>query len=375
MDCKIYVLSLFIYFGWEALIEEKVIESICTRLPKLRVLVFGWNQECGIYIPSKEFLVPKSIILLKHLRHLAIRFGICSGCKVILPCALAKLLHTQLLDFGGGMISEFAFADLINLRHIFCGDVSFPNIGRLSSLQTVLSFRLENKQGYEIKQLRDLNKLRGSLTINGLENVKSKEEALEANLTSKERLTELSLIWLGCVDDARCSPKVEAEVLEGLCPPVGLETLRISFYSGSRYPDWMVGRLNGGPKYMQNLQLYRWGQLGPGPELEAFPHLRMIEIHCCSWDALPGNMEHLTTLKELSIFSCMNIRWLPTLPWSLDKIKLITCNSELMKACQTEGDPNWHKIKHIPDKYFNPSFTSSTLEEDVASHASEEFQA
>lgn len=129
--------------------------------------------------------------------------------------------------------------------------MSFPNIGRLSSLQTIPDFTVRNEQGYEVKHLRDLNKLRGILRIYGLRNVKSKEEALEANLGAKERLTKLALYWVG--DDTRCSPEVEAEVLEGLCPSVGLEALSISDYKGSRYPDWMVGKQNVGPKNLQEL--------------------------------------------------------------------------------------------------------------------------
>ena len=144
--------------------------------------------------------------------------------------------------------------------------------------------------------------------------------------------------------------EVAAEVLEGLCPPVGLEALLIYDYNGSRYPDWMVGKLTGGPKNLKLLEIYGCSRLGPGPQLEAFPHLRMLNLEDCSWDALPGNLEHLTSLKALKIEHCMNIRSLPTLPQSLKLFILRCCDVELMKSCETEGDPNWHKIKHIPDK-------------------------
>ena len=128
---------------------------------------------------------------------------------------------------------------------MFCsGDSKFANLGWTISLQTLPYLTVSNEQGYEIRQLRDLKKLR-RLVIRGLENVKSKEEALEANLAAKERLTELKLVWFGD-NDTRCSPEVEAEVLEGLCPPVGLQELVIRGYKGSRYPDWMVGKQSGG---------------------------------------------------------------------------------------------------------------------------------
>ena len=339
--------------AWDTPVEEKVLESICMRLLKLRVLAIAFNQRRQFSVPSDKLMVPESIIQLKHLRYLA--FPKRLHCKVILPSALAKLVHLQLLDFGEGQISEFTFSDLTNLRHIFCSWVNFPNICRLSSLQTLPCLIVSNEQGYEIRQLRDLNKLRGSLRIYGLENVKSKEEALEANLAAKERVMELALCFL-----TFNKAEVEAEVLEGLCPPVGLQTLSISNYNGSRYPDWMVDRLNSGPKHLQNLNFRFCRQPpGPAPELEAFPHLRVLHLVYCSWDTLPGNMEHLTSLETLNIQSCMNIQSLPTLPQSLKVFILVTCDEELMKGCQTEGDPHWLKIKHIGHKYFDPRFTWS----------------
>jgi Leucine-rich repeat (LRR) protein len=209
-------------------------------------------------------------------------------------------------------------------------------------------FTVSNEQGHEVKQLRNLNKLRGRLGIYGLEYVKSKEEALEANLAAKERLLELRLVW-GYGDDTRCSQEVEAAVLEGLCPPVGLEKLHVCGYEGSRYPDWIVGKQNGCPNYLQQLGFADCSQLRP-TSLLAFPRLRVLMLSNCNWDALPGNMEHLTSLKTLEIIRCSNIRSLPTLPQSLERFDLLSCNKELMKSCQTVGHPYWQKIEHIPIK-------------------------
>jgi hypothetical protein len=245
---------------------------------------------------------------------------------------------------------EFVGGDLINLRHLFsCPKVnrSISNISRLTSLQTVPFFTVRKEHGYEISQLRDLNKLHGKLCINGLENVKSKAEALEANLAAKERLTILILDW----DDATdCNPEVQAEVLESLCPPVGLETLEISHYNGSWYPNWMVSKQNGGPWYLQELWFDGCSQLRSAPVLEAFAHLGFLRAWNCSWDALPGNMEHLASLKKLEIHKCLNILSLPTLPQSLEEFKLVECNGEFMESCKKVGHPNWKKIEHIPMK-------------------------
>jgi hypothetical protein len=199
--------------------------------------------------------------------------------------------------------------------------------------------------------LRYLNRLRGQLHIKSLENVKSIEEALEVDLAAKERLTCLSMSWGGWWSgDSRCSPEVEAEVLEGLCPPVGLEVLSIESYKGSVYPNWMVGSKNGGPKKLQELCLAKWSQLGPAPALEAFIHLRKLKLLLCSWNALPANMEHLSSLKALYIIGCLNVRSLPTLPQSLEVFVLFDCNDGFMKSCRTDGHRNWQKLEHIPSK-------------------------
>ena len=93
----------------------------------------------------------------------------------------------------------------------------FPNVGGLTSLQTLPSFTVKKEQGYELKQLKHLNKLRGALVINGLGIVGSKEEALEAQLARKERLTKLELDF---GNNTFNDPDVAAEVLEP-SPPEG----------------------------------------------------------------------------------------------------------------------------------------------------------
>ncbi|XP_044379821.1 putative disease resistance protein RGA3 isoform X2 [Triticum aestivum] len=334
-------------------VEAKVMESICKRLRKLRVLAVAFSREHLPILRPKKFLVPESIRQLKDLCYLAFRTF---ECTVILPSTLTNKLHQmQLLDFGNhsnGQIWEFTLDNLMNLRYIICENLDCPNIGRLISLQALPSsrFTVRNEHGYEIKQLKDLNKLRGSLTIYGLENVKSKEEAVVANIGAKDRLKELKLEWGD--DGTRCSSEVEAEVLEGLRPPVGLEELIISGYKSSRNPDWMVGKQNGGPENLQKLVLFGWSQPGSCPELEAFVQLRVLWLGHCRWDTLPASIEHLTSLKELEIEGCLNIRSLPTLPRSLEKFSVAYCSGEFTKSCQTVRHPNWQKIKHIPDQRF-----------------------
>jgi hypothetical protein len=273
--------------------------------------------------------------------------------KITLPSTVNILRHIQILDFGVGKILGLCGALPVSLWYIFCSSrVELPYLGRLSSLRILRHFIVSNEQGYELEQLRDLNMLRGRLAIRGLDNVKSKDQALQANLAAKQ-LTELSL-WWSSYGQRRSSPEVQSDVLEGLCPHVGLQKLVLFHFAGCRYPDWMVGKDRGGPKCLQELRLLICSQPAAFGLAKAFPHLRVLKCYQCSWDDLPCNMDHLTSLKELVIKYCPNIRSLPSLPQSLEKFSLHMCNDEFMVSCQTVGHPNWENIEHIQEKYFYP---------------------
>jgi hypothetical protein len=320
--------------------DDEVFQRMFSRLRKLRVLILRFTKTCV------TCSVPECIAQLKHLRYLSLR-AFCSQ-PLSLPGMITKLYHIQLLQVSS--FEKVAFSGAKNIDHLvnlrcLLGMLPplIPNIGRLERLQVLPTFSVMKKQGFELRQLKDL-KLEGRLFLGKLENVESKEEAIEANLADKERLTELKLCWWD-------STEVEAEVLEGLCPPKGLEVLEISNYQGSTYPNWMVGKQNGGPMNLRSLFLDRCLRLQPAPEMfQVFVHLRQFWLWRSEWHALPDNMEMLTSLQHLNIYFCFNIRSLPALPRSLVSFHLTYCTEEFMRSCQTIGDPNWQKIQHIPKK-------------------------
>ncbi|VAI19713.1 unnamed protein product [Triticum turgidum subsp. durum] len=236
---------------------------------------------------------------------------------------------------------------LINLRHMAgMPFLKIPRVGRMTLLRTLQKIKVGKEQGCELKQLGGLNQLRGKLSIAGLENVETQQEALEAKLGDKEGLTTLQLSW-GHDHDVRGELKKQeahTEVLEGLCPPKHLESLTIYSYHGLRYPSWMMGEHGGGPKYVKELSLFHCST-----ELGGFwPHLRSFYMYCCSSSTMPDHMEHLTSLRRLDLDWCPNIRSLPTLPRSLDYLSLTFCHEMLMSACRRAGDPNWEKFQHVP---------------------------
>lgn len=322
------------------LINEELFKFIFTRLIKLRVLIV--KVKCN---KNLVFSVPESIGEMKHLKLLGFRSTY--SLELFFPSTLARLLQMQILDVPNFRLSSAEdMTNLIHLRHT-SGALDFCSIGRFTSLRTLPTFRVG--EGHELKQLKHLNSLQGNLTINGLENVESNEEALEAKLADKKELTSLSLAFSW--NDFGCNPDVEAEVLEGLCPPRHLEELYISYYHGQNYPSWMVVGNERGPNHLYRLKLMRCSKLESIPEGSAFfSKLRCLCLTDCSWDALPGHMERLTSLQKLEIYGCQNIDILPKLPQSLEHIVLKRVGYHLRRSCKERGHENWKKIEGIGNK-------------------------
>ncbi|WVZ49576.1 hypothetical protein U9M48_000918 [Paspalum notatum var. saurae] len=297
-----------------------------------------------------------------------------------------ELLHELAEKVAG---SDFFRID--DLSVLPAKDISPDGMGNLIRLRNIRGLQSLFNIG-RMKQLEQLNELRGLLSIGGLQNVGSKEEALEADLASKKRVTDLVLCF-DVFDVGTKNPDIEAEVLEGLCPPKYLQELTIKGYKGSRYPSWMLSgqQHTDAPKHLRKLVL-KWCScpLASFPEdSELFINLLELEIVVCEWDSLPGNMErlvslqslhiyghrhnkmvllptlprslrkisiskwnfmlenmeHLVSLKSLSISRCKRMKFLPTLPQSLKKIQ-ISCCGVLSRTCQEEGHENWQKIQH-----------------------------
>ncbi|KAJ0962550.1 hypothetical protein J5N97_027672 [Dioscorea zingiberensis] len=87
---------------------------------------------------------------------------------------------------------------------------------------------------------------------------------------------------------------------------------------------------------------------------EWFQHLPSLHIlvflMCERLPSLPSNLTNLTRLKELYIEDCPQVSSLPTLPISLEYLKIERCHPELEQRCR-EGGPDWDLIKHIPDRF------------------------
>lgn len=323
------------------LVKEEIFRSMFIKLKKLRVLIVKITHH-----HSLVFSVPASIDQMKHLRYISFN---CSGdnLEMIFPNQFSKLYHMQIIDaYNPRFPHPEDMANLIHLRQI-PGHVQFPNVGRLTSLQMMPLFVVRKEQGYELKQLKRLNKLGGHLTIEGLGNVGSKVEALEADLSRKEGLNKLKLNFSS---NTICNPVIEAEVLEGLRPPNNLTELTIKGYKGFRYPNWMLNPQHLVTSKNFKLVLNQCTQLAYIPdENELFSGLRSLCIHDCDWDSLPVDMVHLKSLKFLDITRCHKIEVIPSLPLSLVYISIDSCKV-LSRTCKDKEHPNWEKVQRIHTK-------------------------
>uniref|UniRef100_A0A804IFC7 Uncharacterized protein n=1 Tax=Musa acuminata subsp. malaccensis TaxID=214687 RepID=A0A804IFC7_MUSAM len=348
------------------------------RLKNIRVLIL---QSCGL----RE--LPETIGGSIHLRYLDISHN-----RYIrrLPKSLCGLYNLRVLDLQGCELQSFphGMSKLINLMHLNAEDEIISDIndvGKLTSLQGLSSFKVLKDQGREVAQLGGLKQLHGQLRISNLENVESKQEASKANLNNKQYLDALALEWTS--DDGSSLDGnelvVSEEVFEGLQPHQALLRLMIVGYIGVRSPSrlqaqllanlmtlglenckaWKdlscIGQLpnlknlyvGGMPavkhishelstesKFLPNLErlVLMDVALEELPSLGQLPSLKVLRI-----ERMPAFKE-LTSLKKLSIRSCPKLLSMTRdgdidnpLPPSIEELVLFDCGNlrKLLPGC------------------------------------------
>ncbi|XP_066333456.1 putative disease resistance RPP13-like protein 1 [Miscanthus floridulus] len=240
------------------------IDAIAESLYQLKHLRYLSIENCNT---SK---LPEDIGKLKFLQYISL-----SGCQSLanLPSSIGLLQDLRFLRLDRTNVSVIPreFSGLTSLRklygflaHMDCDHCSLEELGPLS-------------------QLTDLH-------ISFLENVASSSSAIQAKLGGKKRLRYLSLSCTSRLrDDGLLVNEEEGipekakrqikEVFDELCPPLGLEHLRIEGYFGERLPGWMM------TKAVTPLQSLRI--------------LRMDDLACCT--ELPSGLSQLPCLELLQI--------------------------------------------------------------------------
>ncbi|KAH6770312.1 hypothetical protein C2S52_015115 [Perilla frutescens var. hirtella] len=232
--------------------------------------------------------LPGSVGKLIHLRYLNI-----SRTRIpYLPNSIYELCFLQTFRANKGKLTKLpsTFSYLISLRHLHIdgGVVLPPEIGRITSLQTLPHFTVSNEQGCRIGELGSLQNLKGKLRIYNLEEVRDEEEAKEANLRSKPNLYKLRFAWDKLIE----SEANAKNVFEGLQPHQNLKSLSIHGFKGTSFPLWTL-------KMAVRCE--------PQGKWRGLNCLMKIKLSNCNCEEIP-KMGHLPHLKSLYLKGLPNVR-------------------------------------------------------------------
>lgn len=298
--------------------------------------------------------LPSCIGDLIHLRSISFEGQRTSKQNICqLPESFFQLYHLMLFSLRDQIDIQACglegMCNLINLRYleVFCyEDTSIPWVGNLHCLQELNDFCVKKEMGYGIAELKYLTELR-KLCIHDLHNVSDPREALEADINQKYHLKALSLNW----------PKGNRDrdelVANNLRPPVNLNELEISGYSGVISPNWMIDRslcnlvsitlsncfeLENLPplgqisslKHLNLNGLMAVKQIGDSlyggnGNCTIFPSLTELEIYnmpeWVAWTRVDNELL-FPRLKMLYINDCPKLKEIPTLPLSLKRLSV-----------------------------------------------------
>ncbi|CAO2831525.1 unnamed protein product [Amaranthus hypochondriacus] len=366
--------------------------------------------------------LPSSVGNLVSLRYLDLSFTLIER----LPWSIGCLRELQTLKLEKCKhIYELPneMKELIKLRYLELDVLGQLNhmpkgLGELTELRTLSAFIVGSEEGCSIRELKNMNNLRGGFCISRLENASS-VEIEQANMKDKIHITQLQLRWnhphrvKGCSD--------YSSIVDNLMPSCHLEELQILDYPAQRLPKWIgssefvklvsidfikcaIEELNitlgmlPNLKHLRIIEMNRLVVINQGVHISCdgtrgiFPKLETLllsEMSSLEWwrDIKDGDFP---LLSKLIIEECPKLTMLPFLPYlqSLNHLNILGCTtfqalpegklSSSLQTLQIDGCPlleercnvgceDWHKIEHVPNILINMYDVRSKYEDDSSS--------
>ncbi|GAB4841385.1 hypothetical protein Ancab_022115 [Ancistrocladus abbreviatus] len=433
---------------WQYYLSDRVSREILPELGTLRVLSLAYycnviklptgicdlKQLRFLDVSSTNIIVlPESICNLYNLQTLLL-----SGCQKLqkLPIPIGNLKQLQHLDVSGTKIEELpeSICTLCNLQTLLLrrctGIQKFPDdmwkltslrclaidgsnveempkrLSMLEKLHSLDMFVVGKAGGFQLAELRGLQRLRGKLLIKGLENVANVDGVGEVDLKEMGNLDDLAFEF--DLSKTNNSEK-ERDVLENLRPHADLEKLTISYYSAISFPSWLGDHSF---QSMTSLCLANCAFCNFLPPLGQLPSLKILSIEGMNKVRLVGDeffgcgshfrcLEELVfdrmeeweewiiegvyfpSLKRLQLSECPRLRGcLPTHLPSLEQLEIRNCQElegplpqlESISELNLEGCGNmelreifrhttlaWLKLKYLPQLINMPPFGLAEL--------------
>ncbi|XP_078149398.1 putative disease resistance protein RGA3 [Carex rostrata] len=226
------------------------LDDLCKALSNLRILDLS---------RSNFSILPNSLCDLVHLRYLDVE----NSEVTELPNCIGNLKYLVYLNLSSCSNLSHVPQNIINLQELKFLDIRESRIEKiptglkkLDKLVELYGFKPygNNLEGFSsLDELETLSNLI-ILSLKCLEEVSDMNLAKQANLLSKDQLRDLTLEYTHLSSEEQLSQTNEKKmttenVLNELCPPLYVESVRIENYFGTHLPNW----LNSGA-YLPNLK-------------------------------------------------------------------------------------------------------------------------
>ncbi|KAJ7949265.1 putative LRR and NB-ARC domains-containing disease resistance protein [Quillaja saponaria] len=285
-----FITGNWTFMNFEEFFASKNLRTFLVLCPQFSSHIFPFHVKITHdLLPNLRFLrvlslsrynaietLPDSIGGLILLRYLDISFTKIKK----LPESLSTLYNLQslklLMCYCLTMLPR-NIHNCINMRYIDISRTPLQEMPRqmskLKSLQFLSHFVVGRERGSKIGELGELSDLRGTLSIEKLQNVLNSKDASEAKVKDKKYLEELKLKW--DLYASRGDSLHERDILDKLQPDTYLKRLSIFGYGGARFPDWLG---HGSYHNMVSLCLYGCRNCSLLPPLGQLTSLKCLQI-------------------------------------------------------------------------------------------------